>query len=216
MDGLLPTGRATARFALMATALAATCMAGCSGFQGTTAASFLRKVRDDPDPNVRYLAYQHLSSPNCYDDEAQKAEAVRTLIGKLGQGLEPVASRAMICRTLGELRDPAAHDALIQAVGDPEGVVRAQACRALGKVGRSEDATVRIAAIEGIGELKVSDPRVLEVLVTDMDHDDPAIRWASLQALRKITGKDLGAETAPWRKYLQNHLASAGTSAARH
>ena len=69
----------------------------------------------------------------------------------------------MICRTLGELRDPAARPALLKVVGDAEGLVRAQACRALGKVGQPEDATIlsrvmlvdtledcRIAAIEGL------------------------------------------------------------------
>ena len=34
------------------------------------------------------------------------------------------------------------------------------------------------------------------MLVAGMEHDDPAIRLASLKALRKITGKDLGVDAA--------------------
>ena len=101
----------------------------------------------------------------------------------------------MICRTLGELGDPNARDALIGAVSDTEGLVRVQACRALGKVGKPEDVTVlarimvvdtledcRIAAIDGLGELKSKDPRIMQMLVAGMEHEDPAIRLASLKA----------------------------------
>ena len=55
-------------------------------------------------------------------------------------------------------------------------LVRAEACRALGKVGRPEDATIlarvmtvdtlgdcRVAAIEGLGELKSHDQRIIAV-----------------------------------------------------
>jgi HEAT repeat protein len=213
MDGTLPTRGPWIRLAMAATVVVAPCFAGCSGFNGTTAASFLRKVREDPDPNVRYVAYNKLAAPQCYNSEAQIKEAVATMVEKLEQGKEPVATRAVICRTLGQLHDPSAREALIKAVSDNEGLVRAQACRSLGLVGRPEDATIlsrvmtvdtledcRIAAIEGLGDLKAKDPRILEVLVLAMDHADPAIRFASLNALREITGKDLGVDPGPWRK----------------
>ena len=31
-------------------------------------AVFLSKIRESPDPNIRYLAYAKLASPQCYDD----------------------------------------------------------------------------------------------------------------------------------------------------
>ena len=88
---------------LLAVVMAA---AGCSTYVGTTAKSFLNHVRTDPDPNARYLAYSKLGSTDAYDTEEQKSEAVDTLIEKFERGNEPVASRAMICRTLGELARP--------------------------------------------------------------------------------------------------------------
>jgi hypothetical protein len=94
-------------------------------------------------------------------------------------------------------------------------------------VGRPEDATIlarimsvdvledcRIAAIEGLGEMKVKDPRVLDVLVENMDHDDPAIRLASLKSLRKITSKDLGVEPAAWRKHFHPEVAAKPAATA--
>lgn len=227
MDDSLPTRCGLIGPALAALVIALVAQAGCAGFQGTTAASFLRKVRDDPDPNVRYVAYQKLGSAHCYDTREQRAEAVKLLTKKLEEGHEPVATRAVICRTLGELRDEEAREALIKAVSNSEGLVRAQACLALGKVGRPEDATIlsrvmtvdtledcRIAAIEGLGEMKARDPRILEVLVNGMDHDDPAIRLTSLQALEQITGKDPGVTSAEWRKELKIEAPTPPQTAA--
>jgi hypothetical protein len=74
-----------------------------------------------------------------------------------------------------------------------------------------EDA--RIAAIEGLSELKTSDPRIYRMLVDAMEHEDPAIRLASLNTLRKLTGKDQGTEAAAWRRYLKP-IIEAGASPA--
>jgi hypothetical protein len=203
---------------LLATALTA---AGCTAYVGTTAKSFLGHVRNNPDPNVRYVAYSKLGHFDVYDAPEQRDEAVATLMDKFENGREPVATRAIICRTLGALRDPRARDLLLKAVSNPEAVIKIEACRALGKVGRPEDATVlaqvmsldnledaRIAAIEGLAELKTTDGRIYQLLVDGMDHDDPAIRLASLNALRKLTRKDLGTDPAAWRKELKPMLQS--------
>lgn len=221
MDDTLPARKNPGRPALAAVMLGAAWLCGCSNFYGTTAASFLKHAKD-PDPNVRYIAYNKLASPNCYDNDQQKAEVVDVLIAKLKKGNEPVASRAVICRTLGELGNPKAREILLKLVSDDQPMIRVQACRALGKVGRPEDSTIlsrvmtvdtledcRIAAIEGIGALRSHDPRIMEVLIAGMDHEDPAIRYSSLQALRQITGKDLGLKPDPWQKYLQEQVAQA-------
>ena len=203
---------------------------GCSNHIGTTATSFLKRVREEPDPNIRYIAYGKLASPNCYDSEEQKNEAVATLVDKLENGQEPVGTRALICHTLGQLRKPAAREAIVKATNDIEPIVRVEACRALGKVGRNEDATVlarvmavdtledcRIAAIDGLRELKPTDPRIQMVLVNGMQHDDPAIRLASLQALEQITGKRFGPDAIAWQTGLNlespTMIASPGQAA---
>lgn len=194
---------------------------GCGTYVGTTARSFLGHVRNNPDPNARYLAYAKLGSKDAYDTDEQRSEAVSVLIERYYKGNEPLASRAMICRTLGELGDPRAREVLLKAVHHHDAVVKIEACRALGKVGSPEDASVlaqimsldnledaRMAAIDGLSDLKSQDPRIYKVLLDGMEHDDPAIRLASLNALRKITGKDMGTEVDPWRKELEPILAS--------
>ncbi len=194
---------------------------------GTTPASFLRHVRSNPDPNIRFMAYGKLGDPDLYDSPAAKTEAITTLVAKLQEGKEPLAIRAIIVRSLGELGDPRGRDVVARAVSDTEGVVRTEACRALGRVGRPEDATTlvrimtvdpledcRIAAIEGIGDLKSRDPRVLHVLMEGMEHEDPAIRLGCYRSLKKITGKDLGNTPEGWRRELEPQTASSANSGA--
>jgi HEAT repeat protein len=216
MDSVTPGRRAWVLAAIVPAGLAALAMAGCAGVTGTTASSFLRQARENRDPNVRYQAYDKLGWPNSYDNDEQKIDAVRVLSAALEGEKEPVATRAVICHSLGKIGRPEARQALLQAVDDPEPLVREEACRALGQVGRPEDATVlarvmtvdtsgdcRIAAIEGLAALKVADPRIETLLVDGMEHRDPGIRLASVRALRTITGQDLGIEPGPWRKYVQ-------------
>ena len=195
---------------------------GCKSTVGTTATSMLRKVQESPDPNIRYQAYAKLGSPRSYDNDEQKAEAAKILAARLATAKEPVASRAEICHTLGELRRPEGRAILLRTVSDQEPVVRSAACRALGKAGQPEDWTVlgrimatdsdrdcQIAAIESIAELKSPDPRLPVTLVDGMEHSDPAVRLASLEALRIVSGKDLGSDPGPWKKYAEEHAKTA-------
>ncbi len=219
MEGATPKRRLLAALALAGLASSA----GCTSPVGTTAASMLRRVNESPDPNVRHLAYAKLGSAKVYDDDSQKAEAATVLSKKLASGAEPVASRVAICRTLGELGRPEARGVILRATNDhDESAVRAAACRALGRVGAPEDWTVlarvmagdsdldcRIAAIEGLSVMKVADPRLDLQLVDGMEHTEPAIRLASLQALKSLSGLDLGAEPAAWKKYAEDRAKVA-------
>ena len=180
----------------------------------------MHEARENVDPNIRYVAYARLGSPGLYDNAAQKDEAVQLLITKLRERKEPVAVRAVIVRSLGNLGDHRARQEIIKAVNDVDNaVIRVEACRALGKVGEPEDATLlarimtvdkledcRIAAIEGLGLLKANDVRIYGILLDGMEHDDPAIRFECLRSLREITGKDYGVDPAAWRRELDPML----------
>jgi hypothetical protein len=47
------------------------------------------------------------------------------------------------------------------------------------------------------------------MLVHGMQSDDPAMRFASLNALRKITGRDLGVDAKPWVKLVEGQKGEA-------
>ena len=152
--------------------------------------------------------------PNCYDNEEQKARAPKVLSEKLKQGREPDATRAVICRTLGMIGIPRPAMAILAATN-------ARTTRSSGprRVGRSAGwagprtrpswpgsmtarrlGECRVAAIESLGDLKPNDKRITQFLVAGMEHDEPAIRVASWNALKSITGKDLGVEANEWKK----------------
>lgn len=201
---------------ILALALALAPLVGCANPVGTTAKSFLHKIREDPDPNVRHLAFEKIGAPGSFDSDAQKVEAVTLLSSRLNAQREPAITRAVICRSLGTIGRPEARPALLSAIDDPEAIVRTEACVALGRVGKPEDSTVlariaaadtsldgRIAAIDGLGELRSTDPRIITVLLDGMEHDDPAVRMASLNSLRKLTKQEHGADAKTWRKMLQ-------------
>jgi HEAT repeat protein len=145
------------------------------------------------------------------------------LAARLSSGKEPIASRTEICRTLGELERPEGREAIIKACEDDEPIVRAEACRALGHLGTAEEVPVltrhmtsdtaidcRIAAIEGLGTLKIASPLIELQLVDGMEDEDPAVRVASLRSIRAISGEDFGPEAAPWRKYVVALLEREG------
>jgi HEAT repeat protein len=224
------------RLIALISVVAAAASTGCSTYIGTTSKSFLHQVRDNPDPNIRYIAYSKLGVPTAYETQAQKDEAIGIMIAKLREAKEPVAVRAVIVRSLGNLGDRRARQEIIKAANDVENaVIRVEACRALGKVGQPDDATIlarimtidkledcRIAAIEGLGMLKAQDARIFNILLDGMDHDDPAIRLECLRALREITGKDAGVDPAAWRRELEPTLkelaaksVSPGTAALK-
>lgn len=211
------------RLALLAVVVFAAC-AGCSTYLGTTPKSFIRHVRSNPDPNIRYIAYAKLGNPDLYDNPQDKAEAVETLVAKLDEGREPVGIRAVMIRALGELGDHRARGVITRVANDPnaEPMLKVEAYRALGKVGTSDDAAMlartmntapledcRIAAIEGLGALQAKDPRIYHVLIEGMEHEDPAIRLHSYRALKQITGKDVGSRPEAWRRELEPQLAGS-------
>lgn len=192
---------------------------GCAGKVGTTARSMLSHVRDDADPNVRYEAYAKLGRKRTYDNDQQMVEAVAELSARLAGDKEPPIARALICRSLGDLKRPEARPALIKCLEDEDGDVRTEAARALGKVGTDEDAVLlarmmaidtthngRVAAAEGLANLKPKDPKVLVSLSENLNNDDPAIRLAAYKALKSITGANPGTDVEAWQEYLARNV----------
>lgn len=241
---------APARRIAAALGLAVIAAVGASGCQGPSwsrsATKLAQELRANPNPNERYKNYELLVDSAMRGSPDTKAKAVKILVDGLEPGREPMASRAVICRGLGQIGGPQAREALVKVIRESErpqvsakpglmtafedeplrqereSLVRAEACRALGKAGAPEDAVLlsrimvadtdndcRIAAIDGLGDLRANDSRVFRVLIDGMTSEDPAIRLASHQSLCKSSGRDLGLEVAPWQKWLEQQTPAA-------
>ena len=101
---------------------------GCASLMKTTATSFLNEIETSDDPNVRFKDYEKLASPRCYDSNEQRARAVKVLLAALNGKREPVATRAVICRTLGSLGDPAAREPMLRLARHSDVLLRSEAC----------------------------------------------------------------------------------------
>ena len=189
-------------------ALCLAIVAGCAGSMGTTARSMLTNVRDSKDPNARYQAYVKLGKPRTYDNTEQMVESIAELSKRLADGKEPPISRAVICRSLGDLKRLEARAALLKALDDEDDEVRAEAAVLLARM-MAIDTTHngRVAAAEGLANLNPKDPRIMISLSENLNNDDPAIRLASYRALKQITGADPGTDSNAWHDYLTNNFA---------
>ena len=187
MDEAASSLRGPARRSRWCLPVLALLASGCSPFVGTTARSFLGHVRNNPDPNIRFVAYSKLGSPDVYDSAEQKDEAVRTLIEKYNERPRagrhqsddlPDARRAprSECAGTSWSRRPAAPSPSSRS--RPAGPSARSAvprmrrsCAQVMTLDNLEDA--RIAAIDGLAEMKTADPRIQTLLVDGMEHDDP-------------------------------------------
>ena len=130
MDGVSVSRSPSLRVVLLAMCLtlARAGLAPLISAQPTKASSARRS--ENPDPNIRYIAYAKLGSPSIYEDQAQKDEAVKIMIAKLDEGREPIAIRSAILRSLGNLGDRRAREAVLRGIADTDNaVIRVEACR---------------------------------------------------------------------------------------
>lgn len=122
--------------------------------------------------------------------------------------------RAQAARTLGAWASPASLEYLTKAVRtDDDAFVRADCAAALGRL-ESDEATSQLAArlrFDGNADVRIACAKALKLhrkrsaaqgLVPGLTDRDLAVRGASEQALRFMTGQDLGGEPAPWRQFL--------------
>ena len=233
MDAATPSGlrSRTLRRAVAASAVAGLALIAAPGCR-SHADIFAKTIEDakrNPLPDARGASFAKLGKSRFIIDQQERREAIATLIASLNGKKEPAGNRAEICRSLGELGGPQAREALLTVVNnsDEEAIVRGEACRGLGKVGAPEDATIlarimvldrdldtRLAAVNGLASLKTQDDRVLSTLISGMENDDPAVRLASVEALKAATGKDLGLKSDSWRGWLEAKKKGQSASAA--
>jgi HEAT repeat protein len=134
--------------------------------------------------------------------------------------------REKIIRVLGVYPSVSADAVLKAAMNDPDLSARVAACEAWGRhhdeqavdllaaaMSGDADSDVRLAAARALGETK--SPAAVKPLGDALNDADPALQWRAVQALKRITGKDLGNDVNRWQQYVRGETPSPPTLAER-
>lgn len=132
----------------------------------------------DPDAFVRSRAAGALGG-------TRDARAVVPLSALLRDKDRDVRWRSVIA--LAEIKDARAVQPLITVLGD-------------------EDEQVRLRAAEGLGEL--GDKRAVEPLIGALQDQLPVVKKYAEEALKKITGQNLGGDQSKWREWWEQYKAA--------
>jgi hypothetical protein len=170
-------------------------------------------AKDDHDANNyhnRIKEYRkiastiHQLSPELQDDLSQDLSL------EFDHESDPLY-RIEIVRALGPSKSAAAEGGLRKALKDTSPNVRIAACVAWRKRGGESaakvlsetlvgdtDRIVRISAAKALGDLK--DPAAMRSLGLAIEQDDPAMQFACVESLKKISGKDYGNNLDAWQE----------------
>jgi len=197
--------------------------AGCTGLD--VAFSRLRGqettdvVPGVPSPAEKTATLAKIRERASWADPAEQEQLSTQLAAAFGEEPDP-AIRAEIARAAAGYRTEAAAALLRTALGDPVADVRIAGCRALGqRPGDAEavtllsgvlaadmDTDVRMAAVAALGE--TGDRTAIPALGEALEDRDPAMQYRAVQALRQVSGEDLGNDVNQWRQYVRGEISS--------
>lgn len=221
MQGCLAntTGRAVA--ALCAVVLWACALAGCQieglrpgaksvleVFQGPTPEEAARMAIDEYDVNARYEGTRLLSTASfAGEDVYMDLFAQRTRDTDAGV-------RAVACRAIGTHGRPEHAPLLVERLRDESAAVRVEAARGLQRIhdpvaiaalverldpAKEDEVGVRAEAATALGQYRQG--RVVEALIGALSDDNLAVNARARDALRTLTGQDLGVDRKAWQSW---------------
>ncbi|MEX1039688.1 MAG: HEAT repeat domain-containing protein [Pirellulaceae bacterium] len=163
---------------------------------------------------IRYLA---LRSPTMSSTERQKVAI--ELANLAANETDPIL-RSEAIDALGAFPTDEAMAGLKSAIYDPDATIRRTAVTAMSKqnsptavsilgdvVTRDRDFDVRLAAAEGLGRFDTPESR--QALVAAIEDRDPAMRFAGIQSLKKMSPVDYQGDVDKWKQFAQGQTPAA-------
>ncbi len=142
-------------------------------------------------------------------DEQQKI--TEQLATQIQTEPDPLVRRT-IQEAIGKIPTPLARDVMIAGLQDDALDVRVTCCRLLGErddpsvisalsvaLETDPQLDVKLAAIDALGQIK--SPQSVGALGKAVNDRDPALQFAGVQALKSVSGQDLGNDVTTWREY---------------
>jgi len=171
--------------------------------------------QSDPQATARFLerVSREAVAAKTAGSQAQ-AEFTQQLVGELLSAHDPEARRGIV-ETAAGFDTPAAAAICSGALDDPSPVVRMAACTVCAQRGGPDavaqlarrlstdpDLGVRLRALSSLAETR--DEAAVAALVAALDDPDPAITGRAIEGLKRVSGRNLGADPDAWRRWARN------------
>lgn len=181
---------------------------------GCTSGPFAQKERTSIiTPAMRIAAIREGTARARNADATEQTKAVDELVTQIRTERDPIVRKA-IQESVAEYDVAMARQVLIAGLNDDDLDVRLTCCHCLGSRGEPEavpalrkilesDGTldVRLAAADALG--KINTPESIEALSLAVKDRDPALQYAGVEALKNISGKDLGNDVKAWQQFTE-------------
>jgi hypothetical protein len=177
-------------------------------FQGPTPEEAAKMAIDEYDANARYEGTRLLSTASFAGEPVyMDLFAQRTRDADAGV-------RAVACRAIGTHGRPEHAPLLVERLKDESVVVRVEAARALQRIHdaqaipalverldpmKEDEVGVRVEAATALGQYRQG--RVVEALIGALSDDNLAVNARARDALRTLTGQDLGVDRKAWQSW---------------
>ncbi len=144
-------------------------------------------------------------------DAEELQEMTEQLATQIQTEPDPLIRRA-IQESIGQMSTPLADSVLVAGLQDDDLDVRLTCCQLLGQrsdpgaisalriaLETDEELDVKLAAVDALGQIK--SPQSVAALSKAVNDRDPALQYAGVQALKSVSGQDLGNDVVAWRQY---------------
>jgi HEAT repeat protein len=152
-------------------------------------------------------------------DSEEQQRITDQLVQQIRTEPDPLV-RLAIQETVAQFDTPMAQMVLLAGLNDDDRDVRIVCCRKLGQratvndqeddrrkivtalqrtLEQDKEIDVRFAAVDALGKIQTTDS-VRALAVALHDHD-PAMQYAGVQALKRVSGQDFGNTVEAWRQY---------------
>ncbi len=164
-------------------------------------------------PAMRIAAIREGAARARNADATEQKRSVDELVAQIRTERDPLVRRA-IQESIAEYQVPLAREVLIAGLNDDDIEVQMACCRKLGKraepeavaplrqvLQSSDNLDLRLAATDALGQINA--PEAIEALSLAVKDRDPALQYAGVEALKNLSGQDLGRDVKAWQQFTE-------------
>jgi len=195
--------------ALVAIALLAVIAGGCSSWPLAG-----KERTSSTTPAMRIAAIRETGARAKKMEAAEQQKICEELALQIRTEQDPLVRQA-IQQAMGNFSTPLAKQVLLAGLNDEALEVQLTCCRKLAEradpttvsalrdvVESSPRLDVRLEAVDALSQIKTSDS--MAAIALALEDRDPAMQLAGVNAMKSITGKNLGNDVTAWREYAKS------------